>query len=72
MKKWLTLILLLCSLGIITARAGQSGSDERIKKLERKLDDATRRIEQLINNVENLRAEMSRLRGCLEIKFGMV
>lgn len=61
MKK-LPLVLLLCSLGI-TARAQQPGSDERIRELERKLDDATRRIEQLVDTVEDLRAEMSQLRG---------
>ncbi len=60
--KGLTLILLLCSLGI-TARAQQPSSDERIRELERKLDKATRRIEQLVDIVEDLRAEMSQLKG---------
>ncbi|MDQ3258474.1 MAG: porin [Acidobacteriota bacterium] len=47
----------------IIARAQQPGSDERIRELERKLDDATRRIEQLVGTVEHLRAEMSQLKG---------
>lgn len=58
--KGLILILLLCSL-TVAARAQQPGSDERMRELERKLDDATRRIEQLVGKVELLRAEMSQL-----------
>ena len=60
--KGLILILLICLL-TITARAQQPSSDERIRELERKLDDATRRIEQLFDTVELLRAEMSQLKG---------
>ncbi|MBA3438822.1 MAG: hypothetical protein H0T92_03010 [Pyrinomonadaceae bacterium] len=47
----------------ITARAQRPNSDERIRELERKLDDATRRIEQLVGTVELLRTEMSQLRS---------
>ncbi|MDQ3252616.1 MAG: OprO/OprP family phosphate-selective porin, partial [Acidobacteriota bacterium] len=60
--KRLILILLLCS-SAISARAQQPGSDERTRELERKLDDASRRIEQLVSIVEHLRAEMSQLKG---------
>ncbi len=60
--KRLVLILLLCS-SAVTARAQQPGSGERIRELERKLDDATRRIEQLVGTVELLRAEMSQLKS---------
>lgn len=60
--KGLILILLICS-SAVTSRAQQPGPDERIGELERKLDDATRRIEQLVGTVELLRAEMSQLKG---------
>ncbi len=60
--KGLIFISLICSLAII-ARAQQTDSDERLRELERKLDDATRRIEQLVGTVEHLRAEMSQLKG---------
>jgi hypothetical protein len=55
-----TSLLLLCTLSI-SAHAQQSNPD--VKQLERKLDEATKQIEQLTALIESLRKDISRLKG---------
>src|SRR5215510_3828189 len=56
------ILLLLFSLAI-TASAQQPDSGERLRELERKLDEATRQIEQLGGVIQSLRAEISAIKG---------
>lgn len=50
-------LLLLCVLAL-TTRAQQAAADARINELERKLEQATRQIDQLKDTVQTLRAEI--------------
>ena len=50
-------LLLLCVLAL-TTRAQQAGADARMNELERKLEQATRQIDQLKDTVQTLRAEI--------------
>ncbi len=50
-------LLLLCVLAL-TTRAQQATADARINELERKLEQATRQIDQLKDTVQTLRAEI--------------
>ena len=51
-------LLLLCVLAL-TARAQQAAANARINELERKLEQATRQIDQLKDTVQTLRAEIN-------------
>jgi hypothetical protein len=57
------IILLLLISVAITAGAQQPDSGERLRELERKLDEATRQIEQLGGVIQSLSAEISAIRG---------
>jgi TolA-binding protein len=50
-------LLLLCLLAL-TTRAQQAAADARMNELERKLQQATRQIDQLKDTVQTLRAEI--------------
>lgn len=55
-------VLLLCVLAL-TTRAQQAATDVRINELERKLEQATRQIDQLKDTVPTLRAEIETIKG---------
>ncbi len=55
-------LLLLCVLAL-TTRAQQAAADARINELERKLEQATRQIDQLKDTVQTLRAEIELIKN---------
>lgn len=55
-------ILLLCALACV-AQAQQAGSEERLRELERELEQAARQIEQLNDTIQALRAEVELIKG---------
>ncbi|MCA1603288.1 MAG: hypothetical protein LC776_17165, partial [Acidobacteria bacterium] len=57
-----TIIVLLCTLACV-GQAQQAASDERLRELERKLEQATLQIEQLKDTVRSLRAEIERIKN---------
>ncbi len=59
--KVITLILWLCLLTSVAQ--AQDSSEERLRELERKLDQATGQLKQLNVTVQALRAEITRIRG---------
>ncbi len=58
-----TITLLLLSLMALTVRAQRPDSSAKIAELERKLDQAATRLEQLNETMQALRAEIARIKG---------